>query len=607
MNWLFFFLAAMAVLIAAILCSVFLQKRKLSRWRLLTPIKLLFGGMFLATLLVFCPVYRLTVGEDDFAGLKAFLLALHNTFQVFTLDSDRAVVLEMIECEQTWLRDAYTVFISIAYVIGPILTFGFVITFFRNVTAHLRYLVSFCRDAYVFSELNERSILLAKSIRGNHPKATIVFTDVFEEDEEAQYERLQQAGEIRAICFKKDILAINFNRRLRKRELTFFIMGEDETENVEQTLALIGSFSTREHTSLYVFSTGVEGELLLNAANRGCVRVRRINEARSLINRTLYEQGSDLFDSARVIEGEDDRRISVVLLGLGGYGTEMLKALTWYCQMDGYSFEADVFDENALAEDIFRAECPELMSDVYNGKRIPGEAEYTIRIHSGINVRTKQFADEISALKNTTYAFVSLGSDAQNLQTAVTLRMLFERMHIKPVIHAILHNSDEKAALEGICNYRGQPYDVSFIGDLAASYSESVIMNSELEREALERHLKWGKEEEFWRFEYNYNSSIAAALHLHARIHCRIPGAEKTEDELQGSERTAYESLEHRRWNAYMRAQGYVFSGSTAKSSRNDLAKMHHDLVDYSSLSEEEKRKDSRVGTKGKSVPPAQQ
>ena len=47
-----------------------------------------------------------------------------------------------------------------------------------------------------------------------------------------------------------------------------------------------------------------------------------------------------------------------------------------------------------------------------------------------------------------------------------------------------------------------------------------------------------------------------------------------------------------------MRAEGYVYSGSKDKKSRNDLAKMHHDLVDYSALSEEDKRKDSSVGTK---------
>lgn len=85
---------------------------------------------------------------------------------------------------------------------------------------------------------------------------------------------------------------------------------------------------------------------------------------------------------------------------------------------------------------------------------------------------------------------------------------------------------------------------------------------------------------------------------MKARIQCEIPGATKSEDELSEEEHNIIEVLEHRRWNAYMRAEGYVFSGSKEKSSRNDLAKMHHDLVDFSSLTDEEKRKDSKVGTK---------
>ena len=175
--------------------------------------------------------------------------------------------------------------------------------------------------------------------------------------------------------------------------------------------------------------------------------------------------------------------------------------------------------------------------------------------------------------------------------------MYFERLKIHPVIQAIVYDSQRKKALEGIQNYRGQAYDIQFIGDMEASYTEAVIMGSELEAQALQRHLKWGKEEEFWTYEYNYRSSVASAIHMKARIHCGIAGADKKEDELTGREQEIIENLEHRRWNAYMRSEGYVFSGSTDKSSRNDLAKMHHDLVDFSSLTEEEKRKDSKVGT----------
>ena len=80
-------------------------------------------------------------------------------------------------------------------------------------------------------------------------------------------------------------------------------------------------------------------------------------------------------------------------------------------------------------------------------------------------------------------------------------------------------------------------------------------------------------------------------------IFCGIPGAGKKAADMSIQERNTLENLEHRRWNAYMRAEGFVFSGSTDAASRNDLGKMHNDLVNYTILPEEEKRKDSAVAS----------
>ena len=90
---------------------------------------------------------------------------------------------------------------------------------------------------------------------------------------------------------------------------------------------------------------------------------------------------------------------------------------------------------------------------------------------------------------------------------------------------------------------------------------------------------------------------MASAIHREARILCGIPGADKAEEELTEEESDIISVLEHRRWNAYMRAEGYVYSGSKDKASRNDLAKMHHDLVQYAELTAEEQEKDRKVGT----------
>lgn len=597
MDWLIGLIVSAAVLLAAIVMAVLLAAGKYKRGRLATPFNVLFGGLFVSVFIGLLPIYSSMFSGDAYAALKTTMFSLHNAFQIFTIDADRSLIIENIACPDKLLSAVYSAYLSVAFVVSPIMTFGFLISFFKNISAYIQYALHFFNDTYVFSELNDKSLALAADIKRNHKHAAIVFMDVFDKNDEMTYELIERARELKAICFKKDILAVNFKLHLSKAHISFFAIGDDETENIEQALKLINDYKNRSNTGLYVFSTRVESEILLAKEDKGKLKVRRINEVKALINRILYEDGNEIFDGAISVP-EKPRKISAVIVGMGQHGTEMLKALTWFCQMDGYKVQIDAFDRDELAEDRFSAMAPELMSADYNGVSVPGEAEYTIRIHPGYDVTTKTFADAIMELKDTTYVLVSLGTDEMNIRTAVELRMLFERIGIKPIIKTIVYSSNERKALSGITNYRKQAYDIDFIGDIESSYSESVIINSELEAEALERHMKWGAEEEFWQYEYNYRSSVASAIHMRARVHCGIPGAEKREDELTKEERDTIESLEHRRWNAYMRSEGYIFSGSHDKKTRNDLAKMHHDLVDFASLDEGEKRKDSKVGTK---------
>ena len=45
--------------------------------------------------------------------------------------------------------------------------------------------------------------------------------------------------------------------------------------------------------------------------------------------------------------------------------------------------------------------------------------------------------------------------------------------------------------------------------------------------------------------------------------------------------------LEHKRWNAYMRSEGYSYAVN-----RNDMAKQHNCLVPFDKLNEDDKIKD---------------
>jgi hypothetical protein len=595
MDWGIFLGISAAALAAAVFGSVCLALRKRAAGRILTPFNTLLAGVLAAVYIALLPPVRESLQDAAPGVLQLLLLTLHQTMQAFTIDVDAGSLLENVRCAGETTAWIYSAYLSVLFVLAPALTFGFLLSILRNVSAYGKYLAHYFAEVYAFSGPNVKSVTLAADLKKNHPRAQIVFANCGKDGSEWQ----EQAKELGAVCFSGDLLSIGVARHAAKAPMTFFAVSEDEPENISLALRVLEAFRNRENTSLYVLAGGTEGDLVLSGAEKGKVRVRRVDEERSLIYHGLYNRGEELFRHARGQEGEALRQVSVMILGLGRHGSEMLRALSWYGQMDGYRLTVDAFDLDPAAEDRFRAQCPELLDPAFNGAENPDDARYTIRIHSGVDVTTQTFLDEAGKLGETTWALVALGSDESNLRAAAMLRQQFERMQQKPVIQAILYSTERKNALAQVKNFRGESYDIEWIGDLKTSWSEEVMMNSCLEREALQGHLAWGDEDSFWNYEYNYCSSMAAAIHRKAREACGIPGADKPEDELTPEEREGIGSLEHRRWNAYMRSEGYIFSGSTDKKTRNDLGKMHHDLVGWSRLTDEqERRKDSRVGSK---------
>ena len=584
-----------ASLAAAALCAAVSAKRNRQN-RILRPLNLVFGGAFLAVFIGLVPIFAVMLaGQSEFV-LKLCMLDALQTLQAFTINIGADFILDNINETAGPISGMYATYMTCLFFLAPVLTFGFLASLFKNALAGLNYRFHYRKDVCAFSELNENSLKLAQSLRKQDRKTLIAFTDVDREEGGISGELLESAKAMGAVLFQKDIVAAGFMKHSPRARITFFAINEKERDNLILALKLIEIYRNRKNTDLYVFSTGTEGELLLSGAPKGEVRVRRVNEIRSLIYQFLYDEGNRLFETAAESE-ENKKEIRAVIAGLGRYGTEMLRSLTWFSQMDGYTVRMDAYDLDELAEERFSALCPELMSEQYNGVIVPGESEYTIRIHSGIDVRTSAFVNSLKSLPKPTFVFVALGDDAESISQAANIRMLCERFGSKPMIKTVVTGTDEKEALSGITNFKGQPYDIETIGDLASAYSAEILVGSKLENAALARHLKWGSEEEFWQYEYNYRSSIASAVHMKARIACGISGADKAEDALTEEERDVIERLEHRRWNAYMRSEGYVYSGSPDKSSRNDLAKTHHNLVDFSVLTEEDKRKDSQVGT----------
>lgn len=581
----------------------------LSRYRVrnvrFKSLNILIVSVFISASTLFIPIYSRIFQGDSLSWIKTFLISIHNAIRLFIVDGEFDIIDNNITGNVGGIAAPYTILAAVIFVLAPLLTFSAALSLIKNAHAYISYFFSYFRDIYVFSELNDESIVLAESVIEKDPRARIIYTDVFEKNEEISYELVQKAREMRSILFKKDIGLVNYWRHSRKNMIAFFAIGYDETENIRQAMSLINEFRNRENTELYVFTTKREGELLLADMDKGKVKVRRINGCRSLINEYLYEYGKKyIFDSAISSRGRD-KNIHILIAGLGGYGKEMLKALTWFCQMEGYHVYIDAFDKDKSAEDRIAAECPELLSKKYNGKRIKGEAEYNINIHSGVDIYTGTFDKKVKNINCPTFIFIALGDDSENVNASVRLRILMlQKFNEKPHITTVVKNSVISSRLENVKHYKGEKYKIQFIGALNKMYSIDSVKTTDLEKKALGIHMngEWyqGNEEddtshgaeknkqkkkEFSEYEYYYNSSISTAIHNELKKN--ILDIIDDQGRLKPDKEELVAELEHRRWNAYMRTEGFIYSPY-----RNDLGKMHNDLKSYDELSEEEIPKD---------------
>ena len=585
-------------------------------------------GVFLSAVVLLIPVYTQDLAETGASFGRVLVSSLHQAIQMFTLDADREIIMKLPVEEKCISRIAYLI-LSAELLIAPLLTFVLLISFFEDLFGLFRYRTGFRRDAYVFSELNEQSLALARSIRKDDRRALLVFTDVFRKEEEDTFELIEEAKAMNAILQKKDIRLIRYGRKRGRRKLYFFAIGNDETENLVQALRLIDDYRNRKNTWLYVFSSLIECELLLNTKDTGEMTVRRVDAVQSLIYRHLYEEGYAIFQWARKADPAArpvpyERALSKTLadgnekpdppitahclvLGMGRHGTEMVKALSWFGQMPGYRMVIDAYDLDEHAEERFAARCPELMSEAHNRLDLPNDAAYLIRIHGGTDVTLPSFEESVRRMDDVCCVFVALGSDTANIRTSVALRTLFagirgERSEV-PLIESVVYQNDESRALNpaaegdskprGIANYEGTPYNVRFIGSMDEMYSRDTILNSASEEEAREYHTHWAgtltekkeSEKKLYKYGYYFRSSYSAVIHVHTLV--KVLAEQGETANTVGARKTELNTVEHSRWNAYMRSEGYRHG-----EAGNRLGKMHRDLVPFDRLSREEQKKD---------------
>ena len=273
----FFLIASVLMLFACVYFSVIHNMRKGKR--IPAANRMLISTAFIIFSLGFLH-FALLYGEPT--G-KAMFGSFIRTLQSFSMDLDYEDYLSRVgQLGETIFPEFAAGAVMLwgyAYTVGflaPIFGGAILLEVITTIFPSLKLWASsalFWKDFCYFSELNDRSLALAKSIfeqdMNFFTRKIIVFTDAYsDEDEENESERLHEAKRIGAIVLKRDIRHLRVRKRYLKNHASnrFFLIDDESREiNNLQTLTTMldeGGYNTYKKSFIYLFMNNGVNEIV---------------------------------------------------------------------------------------------------------------------------------------------------------------------------------------------------------------------------------------------------------------------------------------------------------------------------------------------------------
>jgi len=466
----------------------------------------------------------------------------------------------------------YFIFINILFIIMPILTVGFILSFLEDVFVKIRLSLVKNKEIHIFSEVNEKSILLAKRLQ-NKKNIQVVFTNVADKSK----------INIKSINMKEKITNIKLKNKLK---IEFYVISSNEDENLNVTLELIKKYKEKENIKINVINDSEGALTILDSTDKGKITLEIINEKERAVFNLLNEKPTFL--------NSINKTISILIVGCGNLGKEFLKDATWCSMIEGYELKILVIDTraNEIKENI-NVEAPEFLKN------------YNIAFLNA-DIKSNKSLETIKQQKDINYILVSMDNDEKNLETAIMLRRLFLREYLtEPIINLWVSNKYKREQIAKIVNEKKNSYHLNTFGSIENLYYQNNIVDSELEKLAIQIHLCYDPEDtklkRYNLLEYNKRSSRASALHIKYKIYSVL--IEQFTDDMKVNQKLFRQKYtkkiediltrnEHERWVAYTRSIGYV-SASIEEVERyyekaNNyvyyLARMHPALVEFNKL-----------------------
>lgn len=566
--------------------------------------------LFFATYAIYLPAF---LGEYDL--LSALVGDLVNALQVITIDADvmRFYDEMKLAIDNSVAEGLYMLLLCAVHVALPLVSALTAVTVLLRCfsSAQLFFAKNSKRPLFVFSEMNERSRQLVKSLDGI--KCDVVFTN-------SSHDSLNSEGYgRRKLIFKEEDISEISVKCKKGKNVYFFCISDDEDISLTQSLKLIEKYSKAERESqknihIYQFSRYQDFSVYIDSAVKENLDVRCVNEYELLIYNLLDKH--PLLKYAR-------SDIHVLLHGLSKINEIALRAIMWVGQLSGYSMKISVvgIGINEKIEDL-KIRIPGLFTGRYNVNLYSCKSE-------------KEIIDTVSErCSDANYVIVSEATDNETMDRAILLRRLFYKINREynycPPIFCYVKEPSKFNITQNLATAESNPkrkmsYDLTPFGSLDEVFSYRSLIDSDIEGLAKNVHLAYeeifsdgeidvnGALASYNVFEVNKRSNRANALHIRYKLN--LLGLDYTDkedaEEVDLKDYYTEEILdklsrsEHDRWMAFLESEGwetsskddvYAYRRSEISKGRHQcpILKMHPYICEY------EKLKDLSMDLEGK-------
>lgn len=587
----------LTVLFLALSCKASLNKKRGS-------VRVVFGLIYLCAATYTCYIPIFAQSYDFVSGLVGNLV---HVLQVATIDSGLIEYYDLIRdgIGIPALTTMYIILLGVVHIAMPSVSALTAVTvLFRCFSSVQVFLVNLWRKpVFVFSEVNERSLQLARSLIGI--KCDIIFAGSTEEA--MGNEDDSQPG----LIFKDERISELHLRCSKRKDVYFFCISENEDDSLTGALQLMEKYGhlkeeVQEHVHIYHFSQHQDFSVFIDSADKGALDIQCVNEYETMVYNLLNRY--PLFSTAK-------KNIHVLLHGLSPLNVVALRAIAWCGQLSGYTTRISVVGiDIANAINDLKVSAPRLFSDRYH-----------IRFYDCAN--EKEILDTIARdCADANYIVISEGSDNDTMNRGILLRRLFYQLDPTftncPPIFCHIKESSKSRLVGQLTTSETNPvrkvsYDLIPFGSLAEVYSYKNLVDNDLDKLAKNVHLAYEevfsdgpinvKEalKRFHVFEVNKRSNRAAALHIRYKLN-RM-GLDYTDDASRPSLNmadyyneeyiAALVRSEHDRWMAFLESEGWTpstgeqvnaYRASDISKGRHNcpLLKMHPYIRAYDSLKE---------------------